>query len=168
MGKVWCLDIKESDAPDTKSVKTSDQRIIPLHPFLVDDLYFIGYVEEIKEQGHKRVFPKLTNVRNRWGHYVGKRFTEFRKNCGIEAQPRKKVFHSFRHTLIDNLKQTGAKEKHMKEFVGHKGRGDITWDLYGKQFKPLVLMDEVVLKLNYELDMNHLKSSKWVANQLAG
>jgi integrase len=47
---IWCLNIDESDAPEIKSVKTSEQRIIPLHPFLVDDLRFIDYVHGLKKK----------------------------------------------------------------------------------------------------------------------
>ena len=64
--------------------------------------------------------------------------------------------------MINHLKQNGAKQDHVKEYVGHKGRGDITWDLYGKQFEPQVLVDEVISNLNYPLDLSHLKNIKWV------
>ena len=159
---IWCLNIDESDAPDIKSVKTSEQRIIPLHSFLVDDLRFIDYVHSLKKKDI-RVFPKLKRVSNRWGHGFSQWFSQFKKRAGIESESGKKVFHSFRHTFIDHLKQKGANEQHVKEYVGHAGGDtDITWGLYGKQFKPQVLMDEVVLKLTYPVDLSHLKKSKFV------
>ena len=158
---VWCIDVNETDAPDLKSVKSSERRIVPLHPFLVNDLQFIDYVKSIPQKD-VRVFPKLVRVKHRWGHGYSQSFTKFKIKCGIVAKPRKKTFHSFRHTLINFLKQNGAREEHVKEFVGHKGHGDITWDLYGKRFEPQVLMNEVVSKLKYSLDLSHLKNSKWV------
>jgi integrase len=159
---IWCLNIDESDAPKIKSVKNSEKRVIPLHPFLTDDLGFVQYVKSIPQK-KIRIFHEFKRTSNRWGHYYSKRFSKFKKDAGIVAPPGKKVFHSFRHTFIDNLKQNGANEQYVKEYVGHSGGGsDITWGLYGKQFKPQVLMDEVVLKLTYPIDLSHLKKSKFV------
>jgi len=156
----WCLDIMEHDAPDLKSVKQGERRIVPLHPFLIKDLRFINYVLSIDE-GETRVFPKLIRVNNRWGHAFGQWFGKFKKRCGIEAPPRKKVFHSFRHTLIDFCKQNDIEEKHTGEFVGHRNR-KITYGVYGKQFKPQKLYKKIVTKLNYDIDLTHLKNSKYV------
>ena len=57
------------------------------------------------------------------------------------------------------MKQNNVKMEHVKEYVGHKGRTDIDFDLYGKQFRPDVLMEHVVMKIDYGLDLSHLKDS---------
>lgn len=158
---IWCLDINETDAPDMKSVKNSERRIVPIHPFLIDDLRFVEYVRSIPKKD-LRVFPKLSRVSHRWGHGYTQSFGKFKKKCGIEAPPRKKTFHSFRHTFIDFLKQNGGEWEHVKEYVGHSSRGDITWGTNGKQYKPHVLVDKVVSMVNFPLDLSHLKKSKWV------
>jgi len=155
-----CLDIQEQDAPDLKSVKQGERRIVPLHPFLLKDLKFINYVRSIDES-ETRVFPKLIRVNNRWGHAFGQWFSKFKKRCGIKAPPRKKTFHSLRHTLIDFCKQNDIEEEHTSEFVGHKNR-NITYGLYGKRFKPQKLYRKIVAKLNYDIDLTHLKNSKYV------
>ena len=102
------------------------------------------------------------SIKHRWGHGPGQWFTKFRKRCDIEAERQKMTFHSLRQTCINYLQENGAHRQYVKEFFGHKGRGDITWDLYGKQFEPQVLLDEVVSKITYPLDLSHLKDSKWV------
>jgi len=99
---IWCLDIKEEkDKPD-KSVKTGEKRSVPLHPFLVDDMNFVGYVKRLPDK-KGRIFPKMKRVNNRYGHGLGQWFTKFKVRCGLDPTPRKKTFHSFRHTVVDNL-----------------------------------------------------------------
>lgn len=157
---LWCLDIREDNAAK-KSVKTGERRVIPLHPLLVDELRFPQFVESI-DRRKKRVFHELTYVNKRWGHGLSQWFTKFRNRAGVTAPSGRKTFHSFRHTFINSMKQNGVGKDYVKEYVGHKGRMDIDWDLYGKEFKPDLLMKHVVLKLNYPLDFTHLKESKWV------
>lgn len=73
-----------------------------------------------------------------------------------------KSFHSFRHTLINQLNQSDANILYVKEYVGHKAGKDITYDLYGKAYRPAMLLEKVVSKLNYPVDLSHLKRSKYV------
>lgn len=157
---IWCIDIREDNA-ERKSVKVGERPIVPLHPFLVDELRFPEFVQSIATS-KKRVFHELKYVNNRWGHGFGQWFGKFKKRAGIDATAGKKSFHSFRHTLINYLKQNDAEKDHVKEFVGHKSGEDISWDVYGKQFYPQKLMEKVVSKLQYSVDMGHLKDSKWV------
>jgi len=159
---LWCLDINEADAPDLKSVKTSEQRIVPLHPFLVEDLRFVEFVKRVRpRRKNARVFHELKRVRNRWGHGLGQWFTKFKTSAGVKAPPRKKTFHSFRHTFINYHKQHGTDLKHLKEVVGHSS-GDITLGRYGKAFEPRILFEHVISKTDYGLDMRHLKKSRFV------
>lgn len=131
---IWCIDIREDNAI-RKSVKVGERRIVPLHPFLVDELRFEDFVKNIDPE-KKRVFHELLYVNNRWGHGFGQWFGRFKQRAGIDATAGMKSFHSFRHTLINQLKQKEADPQYVKEFVGHKQGKDITWDLYGKAFKP--------------------------------
>jgi len=162
---IWCPDIKQSDAPDLKSVKNSEQRIVPLHPFIVDGLHFIDFMNSVRPRSkNARVFPNLKRVNNRWGHGLGRWFSEFKTRAGIDTEKGKKTFHSFRHTFINFHKQHGTDMKYVKEVVGHTGgaSGDITSNLYGKAFEPKILFDQVISKTDYPLDLSHLKKSKFV------
>ena len=69
------------------------------------------------------------------------------------------VFHSFRHTLSDNLKQQLITETLIDELTGHALQGE-TMGRYGKRYKSEVLYNEAVLKLDYGIILDHLKNSK--------
>ena len=149
---IWCLDIKQSDAPELKSVKNSEQRIVALHPFLTDDLRFIDFGNSVRTRSkNARVFPNLKRVNNRWGHGLGRWFSDFKTRSGIDTAKAKKTFHSFKHTFINFHKQHGTDMKYVKEVVGHTGgaSGDITSNLYGKAFEPKILFDQVISKTDY-------------------
>jgi integrase len=154
----WCLNIVE-DKPD-KSVKTGEKRVVPLHPFIIEDLNFVGYVKSLSNQ-EGRVFPDLKRINNRYGHYFSRWFSQFKKKSGIVAPSGKKTFHSFRHTLINHLKQNDVPEHYIAEFVGHAVQS-ITMGRYGKKYKPDKLFENVVLKLDYGIDLSHLKNSRFV------
>jgi integrase len=154
----WCLNIVE-DKPD-KSVKTGEKRVVPLHPFIIEDLNFVGYVKSLSNQ-EGRVFPDLKRINNRYGHYFSRWFSQFKKKSGIVAPSGKKTFHSFRHTLINHLKQNDVPEHYIAEFVGHAVQS-ITMGRYGKKYKPDKLFENVVLKLDYGIDLSHLKNNRFV------
>ena len=77
---------------------------------------------------------------------------------------RKKVFHSFRHTVITHLKYKDVQDRFISELVGHAVEGEK--GRYGKRFDPKKLLKEAVIKLDFheELNFSHLKSSKWVSS----
>lgn len=156
---IWCLKI-DQDKPD-KSVKTSEKRKVPLHPFLVEDLKFVDYVKSLKDQ-KGRVFPKLKRIRDRYSHAISSKwFKRFLKRCGIEAPTGRKVFHSFRHTFITNLKEKDVPEQYIAEIVGHSISGE-TSGRYGKRYSVEKLYNKAILKVDYGIDLKHLKKSKYV------
>jgi len=132
---------------------------------LTEDLRFIEFRDIVRPRGkNARLFPNLKRVNNRWGHGLGRWFSEFKTRAGIKAEKGKKTFHSFRHTFINFHKQHGTDEKYLKEVVGHAGGAseNITMSLYGKQFEPNILYDLVISKTEYPLDLSHLEKNKWV------
>ena len=74
------------------------------------------------------------------------------------------MFHSFRHNLQDNLKQQLIQESLVDEMVGHVVEG-LSFGRYGKQYRIPVLYKEAVLKLNYGIDLSHLRNSKYVIKE---
>ena len=157
---VWCLVIDEQY--EDQSVKTSEKRIVPLHPFLIDELKFHEFISGISDSGDSvgRVWVNLPRVNSRYGHYFGKWFSDFKKRSGIDS--RKKVFHSFRHTVITRLKYKDVEDRFISELVGHSIEGEK--GRYGKRFNPKRLLKETVLKLDFhkEVDLSRLKESKWI------
>jgi len=153
---VWCLEIDEKY--EDQSVKTSEKRLVPLHPFLIGELKFPEFVKSL-EDPEGRVWVNLIRVNSRYGHGFGRWFGEFKKRSGIDS--RKKVFHSFRHTVITHLKYKDVQDRFISELVGHSIEGEK--GRYGKRFNPKKLLKETVSKLDFhkELDFSHLKSSRW-------
>jgi integrase len=151
---IACLDINES-RPD-QSVKTGEQRLIPLHDFLVKDLDFMRYVEGLPKES--RVFPNLKRVNHRYSHGFSMWFSKFRNRCGVEGN---KSFHSFRHLVTSNLLAKDVQEYRIAQLIGHTLENQTT-SRYGKRFKPKLLKEKVVDQLVYPVDLSHLKHSRWV------
>jgi integrase len=155
---VWCFDINE-DKPD-KSVKSSERRIVPLHSFLVQDLNFVGYVQSLPNQDG-RIFPELTRIAKRYSHHASPWFSKFKDRCGVLAQAGNKTFHSFRHTVTDQLYKKEVPDRVISMLVGHAIKGE-TGGRYGKRYEPKLQYETSVSKLDYGIDLSHLKNSKWV------
>jgi integrase len=158
---IWVLDIKEEEQSDKKTKTESSNRFMPLHPTIIEDLNFLGYVKQLEKRNETRLFPELKNKSGRYGHYPSRWFGTYKKNCGIVAPPNKKVFHSFRHNVQDNLKQQLISESLVDELVGHVIQGE-SRGRYGKPFRVPLLYKKAILKLNYDIDLSHLKNSKYV------
>lgn len=80
-------------------------------------------------------------------------FCLFRPKVGLTE--RGKDFHSFRHTIIDDLKQGEVNERVLKALVGHADqlsedvqKDDITMDRYGKRYNADIL-HKMVCRLDY-------------------
>ena len=71
-----------------------------------------------------------------------------------------KVFHSFRHTFTNNLKQNDVNDVMISELVGHSV-SSITMSRYGKRYEPKKLF-EAIKKLKYDVDLSHLTRSLFV------
>ncbi len=158
---VWVIDVNNAGE---KRVKTkAGVRLIPLHPFLEKDLKLPRYTEKLRAEGHKRLFPELQQRRDGYGQTVSKWFNErYKVKCGIVKDDRKKDFHSFRHTFINALKQARVDTEMLAQVVGHE-TGSITLERYGKKYGPALLLEEVVKKLHYDVDLSHLKEAKRIA-----
>ncbi len=153
---VWVIDI---NAIGDKKVKTkAGQRLVPLHPFLTNDLKILKHVDNLRKQKQGRFFPELAFRRDGYGQTASKWFQRYRDRCGIVG--RGKVFHSFRHTFIDTLKQAQVNDVALSEVVGHEVES-MTLGRYGKRYQPKVVFDEVISRLNYEVDLSHLKKSRF-------
>jgi hypothetical protein len=79
----------------------------------------------------------------------------------------KKVFHSFRHNFQNNLKYRLVPPHIIDELVGHALQGE-TLARYTQEFPVQTLYREGILKLDYKVDLSHLKFSKWVPKEADG
>lgn len=135
--------IRIDDSREGQNLKNaSSRRMIPLHPALVD-LGLLQHVESVRGAGNDRLFPELGAVRGKLGHEPSKWFGRFKNKRGI-TDPRK-TFHSFRHTLIDDLRDAGVQDSLIKRIAGHED-GAVTFSIYGSR-SPLKAMAEALIQI---------------------
>lgn len=137
--------ISINDQGEDKRLKTkAGKRLIPIHSELVR-LGLLRYVESLRGRGETRLFPEVSKHRDGYGHTVSKWFQRYRKRVGIIDEG--KVFHSFRHTVIDRLKQAGIPKEKIAALAGHED-DSVTFGRYGKDFSPVIML-EVVAALDF-------------------
>lgn len=142
---VWYLDLT-----NTGTKTQGSKRQVPVHPELVR-LGFLAYAEARRKAGGGPLFP------DRAGHSLdteawSKWWGRYARANGIED--RRKVFHSFRHTVKDGLRDSGVPFDLRSALQGHKVPG--VGEDYGQGFA-LQVLAEAMAKLQYPgLDLSHL------------
>ena len=133
---IQCIRVDDS-SEGQKLKNASSRRMLPVHPLLVE-LGLLRHVESAKATGAHRLFPELEPVRGKLGHAPSKWFGRYKAKRGIDES--KKTFHSFRHTLIDDLRDAGVQDSLIKRIVGHEDSA-VTFGVYGSR-TPLKAMQE--------------------------
>ena len=99
-----------------KHLKTqSSRRIVPVHDTLIE-LGLIEFIELLKKKDSKRerLFQELKYKSGNYNQNVSRWFnTRYLPLLGLKTD--KKNFHSFRHTVSDNLKQNGIEPHFVNE-----------------------------------------------------
>ncbi|MFJ2678813.1 site-specific integrase [Pseudomonas sivasensis] len=122
--------IRIDDSSEGQNLKnSSSRRVLPLHPTLIE-LGLLRHLESVRSTGTDRLFPELEPVRGKLGHAPSKWFGRYKTKRGI-TDP-KKTFHSFRHTLIDDLRDAGVQDSLIKRIVGHED-SSVTFGIYGSR-----------------------------------
>jgi integrase len=158
---IWYLAITDEEAGEydpkefQKRVKNKNSiRDIPIH----SELRRLGFVSWVSEQPDGRLFPeaqaakngKLSDVYSKWF----KRFLEFQ---GVWVQ-RRKVFHSFRNSFNDALREAKVPVEFRKAINGWSSQEGMD-TRYGRGHKVHRLAEHVE-KVTYEgLDLSHLYPS---------
>lgn len=157
-------DFDEDDEEYKQTVKNeSSRRIVPVHPKLIE----LGLCDYLATRNIGTViFDGLKEYDGRLSHYPSKWFNDrFREE--IDLTEWGKVFHSFRHTAIDELKQKRVDLYIIKALVGHARdlkeveTKDITFEDYGKDYLPCTLLETLSL-LNFDEPLSGIK--KWTGN----
>ena len=107
------------------------------------DLGLLEHNESVRSTGADRLFPELEAVRGKLGHAPSKWFGRYKTKLGI-TDPRK-TFHSFRHTLIDDLRDAGVQDSLIKRIAGHEDSA-VTFSIYGSR-SPLKAMAEAMSQI---------------------
>jgi len=136
---VPCFSVNEEGDKEVKTA--SSVRLVPVHPVLID-LGLLDYVEKLRRRGSVRLWGRLQKQRDGYGQAFGKWYQRF--NRSKITKERGKVFHSFRHTFTNALKQAGVSESVSAQLIGH-GQATITFGRYGKDYIASVLLEAVRL-----------------------
>jgi len=132
----------------------------------VEDLGIIRRVEALKTQGVGRLFPELNPGRDGYGQMVTRWFRRYRVRCGITSGA--KVFHSFRHTVTTQLAHSSVDDHLIRAIVGHS-ESSVTFGTSVKKYPVKLMYEALVKSLNYDVDLDHLKASKYAgSNTVAG
>jgi len=161
----WVFDV--NNLGDRRTKTDPSQRLVPVHPFLLEELNFLGLINSLSDEGYDRLFPEIKAGRHSYGAAVSKWFNaRFKHKIELEVDQRDrwKDFHSFRKTFSSYLLHKDIPDKKVKQVVGHSIGGDILNRNYFDKFKGKKLRDEVILEIDFHklIDLFHLKSSKWV------
>ena len=125
----------------SKTLKTRNSaRIVPIH----SKLSSIGLFEFIES---KKKLARKCGKAVRLFNCDNKDFSEyFRKKINtkvIKDNDKTRTFHSFRHTFINKLIQSGQRVEHIAALVGHEQQYKITMNTYGEPVTPKILKDLV-------------------------
>ena len=93
------------------------------------------------------------NIRCSNGSAFGKWYQRF--NREHVTTDKGKVFHSLRHSLANNLKQSGVQEVVIAEILQH-ANDSVTTGRYGKRYQPKVLLEAMIL-LDYAVTIPEWK-----------
>lgn len=115
------------------SLTVSNERLVPIHPELIR----LGLLDYVASLENGKLWPNLSPDKyGRWGLRFGNWYSRFNRK-EITKDP-KKCFHSFRHTVANQLKQKGISETLIAELIGHKN-DNITTGRYDKSYNVALL-----------------------------
>ena len=138
--------------------KTADaRRVVPIHPQL-KALGFMDYALQVQSMGVDCLFPHLIDGANGRGKNAGRQFGILLDKRGIKDD--RKVFHSFRHTVITRLHTMGANVAHVMQITGHRGENTqgVHFQTYTHDLG-LVALAETLGKLDYPLNFKGIEAS---------
>lgn len=135
-----CIRIIENEARLQHVKNNGSRRTIPIHPKLIE-IGFLEYVSKVRKVSPKgQLFPHLTPTRDGYGKNMTYWFNKtVLERLGLKGEA-KKDFHSFRHTVIDEFKNSDARLEHYQAIIGHSS-GTITLDTYGSSLRPSKMLE---------------------------
>ncbi len=126
----------------------SSRRRVPLHPRLMDDWKFGEYIERIKQDNSKYLFPVVNTgkvIAGKKGTQFSKWFARWLDKVGLNSPGL--CFHSFRHTLKNWGRGNGVDIPLLNALQGHHNGGvsfSYGVDAYGSAYPLKTLYDGLV------------------------
>ena len=148
---IWVFTVTDDAVGQSLKTKAAS-RLVPVHSVLVR-CGFLDYLKSLPRDG--QLFPALKpgGPDGKFNHYFAKRFTVYRRACGVTA-PRTS-FHSFRKNVAQALKDKRATPAEIAELIGHEQ--GFTLSVYAPMQLPLTTLKELIESVKYPgLRLNHL------------
>ena len=148
-------DPKQDGLNVEKQLKNENaRREVPVHP----ELERLGFVDWVHAQPKGRLFPEARAGDNKkLSDRFSKWFNNYLQKCGVWV-PRKKVFHSFRGTFADRLKNAGVPLDKREAIMGWEAAGKMD-ARYGEGFSIEALSEEMQKTTYPDLDLSFLYPS---------
>lgn len=169
---IWYIDITCSSEEDeldeifgVQSLKNAaSKRGTPIHQQLID-IGFIDFFNERKQvcKPHDQLFDKIVwDPSNNWGKRVGRWYiTTYLRNVQLE-EPKGKVFHSYRHSMVNHLRTVlRIADESIAKVVGHEG--ETTTAEYGRGINPEKLrwLQGFINQVDFGIPMDHISWEKF-------
>ncbi|OYT80994.1 site-specific integrase [Pseudomonas sp. PGPPP2] len=168
---IWCMKVEENEEIGKRVKTLSSKRLVPIHSKL-QELGFIEYATSRRKSRSTMLFDGISyNKKNGWGHAASTFFTRvpsqstphggYFYNVGIHMSAHDgRDMHSFRHTMIDELKNCGESENYSEYIVesisGHQKRQKTEADHYGDELS-LEKKSEYLERVTYQgLNLSHV------------
>ncbi|MDF7826717.1 site-specific integrase [Pontiellaceae bacterium B12227] len=153
---VYVIRVREDVTMKGKSTKNeSSNRIVPIHPYVLNELKFKAYVEGRKKEADSEsmLFPNVTFVKGaNFGKKVSAWFHKMKKKH-LPEEAHHKTFHSLRHTFIQQAQnQAKMPDRYNLEITGHKvpGLSDVHLNYSGRLKPKDVLVELSKVKYGWE------------------
>lgn len=148
---VWIFDVSAEGIG--QSLKTeAATRIVPVHSELIR-CGFLEYLKALPQDGQLWPALKPGGPDGKFNHYFAKRFTIYRRSCGVTA-PRTS-FHSFRKNVAQALKDKRGTPAEIAELIGHEQ--GFTLSVYAPMQLPVKELKELIERVKYPgLRLNYL------------
>jgi len=158
------ISLRSLNGTTDKQLKTTaSDRLIPIHPTLLD-CGLIHFAEAKRKAGEKKLFDDIeTGSTGSRPVTFSKWFTQFLRACG--AQRPRTSFHSFRHSFRDELR--AARIDHdIALLLGGWTTGSsrtAVHENYGSGYR-VDALNEAMQKLSFgQVDLRHLMGNRYVA-----
>ncbi len=148
--KLWLFNVTTEGGGQSLKTKAA-ARIVPVHNTLIR----CGFIDYLKALPTGQLFPALKpgGPDGKLNWYLSKRFTEYRRQCGIDGPH--VAFHSFRKNAAQALKDARTTPADIAELIGHE-RG-FTVETYAPLGLPPPRLKSLIERIKYSgLRLNHL------------
>jgi integrase len=141
---IWVMDLNE-DGPGKTLKNKSSFRVIPVHPYVLNDLGFKAFVEAQKARRREGLlFDDLTLTKDGYKRKISHWFAKWKEEW-LDEKNTHKNFHSLRHTFIRQAQnQAKISDRCAQEITGHSVDGVSAVHLgYSGALPPKAMLEEL-------------------------